>query len=89
MNGRPYLAGKASSGLNRAIALLTIPVINERFADTLGIRGCHSYRLDDVATGMRRSLEGNNDDLIVELAEVRREGLERSAESLRRWVERL
>ncbi len=86
---RRYIAGKASGGLNQAIGMLTIPVINERFAATMGLTGCHTYRLDDVASGMIAALQGEDDVFVERLAECRADGLARSADSLRGWVERL
>jgi len=86
---RRYIAGKASGGLNQAIGTLTIPVINNAFAASMGLTGCHTYRLDDVASGMIAAVEGDDDDLVERLAEYRADGLARSADTLRGWVERL
>lgn len=84
---RAYVNGKGSGASNQAIATLCIPVINRAYAASLGLDAGHHYRVDDVASAVRRALDSGDDDVEIQrVATYRRRELEAAAERFARWV---
>ena len=83
---RPFIEGKFSASISNVAAGHCIPVVNDAFADSLGLPGGHRYPIDDLTSAMRAALVTDDDHLLDEVAAYRDAELAASADRLAGWL---